>query len=146
MYDAITGDVGAWWGSPYMLMEKPGTTIHIDATIGAPLVETCAGEERLLGIISAVKPGETLAWTGQIGIGPLAWGEVEFTLADADEQTRVTVTHEMFGGFGEGMGESYNYGWDDLLHRLQAYLVDGVSYGIAGKNSEPEGFEHTPSS
>lgn len=42
--------------------------------------------------------------------------------------------------FDETIVESYGYGWDDLLHRLSAHLVDGRDYGIAGENREPDGF------
>nr|MDQ3612438.1 hypothetical protein [Actinomycetota bacterium] len=82
------------------------------------------------------------AWTGQMGMGPLAWGTVEFALEEGD-RPRVTLTHESFGGFDASGVGGYSYGWDDLLQRLAAHLVDNVDYGVSGRNTEPDGFSHT---
>ena len=132
VWKALIGDVSAWWGSPYLLMERDGTRIVVDPVLGAPVVETCGTEQRSWGTISAVKPGEILAWTGAMGMGALAWGAVEFTLTGAGEGTLVALAHDAFGGFGEGGEASYTHGWNDLLHRLRAHVDDGVDHGVAG--------------
>lgn len=132
VWGALVGDVSSWWGSPYLLMERPDTRIVVDPVLGAPVVETCGAEQRSWGTVSAVKPGEILAWTGAMGMGALAWGTVEFTLSAAGDGTVVALVHDAFGGFGDGGEASYTHGWDDLLHRLRAHVDHGADHGVAG--------------
>jgi DNA-binding transcriptional ArsR family regulator len=134
VWAALVGDVSSWWGSPYLLIEGPGTRIVVDPVIGAPVVETCGAEHRTWGTVSAVKPGEILGWTGAMGMGALAWGTVEFTLTAAGDGTVVELAHDAFGGFGDGGKASYTHGWNDLLHRLRAHVDHGADHGVAGLN------------
>lgn len=134
VWNALVGDVSSWWGSPYLLMERPGTRIVVEPVLGAAVIETCGTEQRSWGTVSAVKPGEILAWTGAMGMGALAWGTVEFTLTAADDGTVMELVHDAFGGFGDGAEVSYDEGWDDLLHRLRAHVDHGADHGVAGLN------------
>lgn len=134
VWGALIGDVSAWWGSPYLLMERPGTRIVVEPVLGVPVVETCGTEQRSWGTVSAVKPGEILAWTGAMGMGALAWGSVEFTLTPAGEGTVVELAHDAFGALGDGGESSYTHGWDDLLHRLRAHVDHDADHGVAGLN------------
>lgn len=143
-YNAVTGDVTAWWGSPYLLIERAGTRIEVAPTLGAQVVESNGDERRTWGTVTAVEPGRTIGWTGSMGMGALAHGTIELRLDDNDDgTTRITLTHEAFGVIDNATTASYDYGWADLLHRIRLHL-DGEDFGVSGHNRTPDGFEHAP--
>ena len=136
-FEALTGDISPWWGSPYLLLDRPKTRISAEPRLGGLVSEHAEGEEAAWGTVSELATDRLVAWTGRIGLGDAVTGTVRFTLTEQDGGTRVDLEHESIGAFGAGSESSYDHGWRDLLHRLKALIEDGQSYGISGANTAP---------
>lgn len=136
-FDALTGDISPWWGSPYLLIDRSETRISVEPRLGGLVSERTEAEEVAWGSVSELARDRLVAWTGRIGLGPAVTGTVRFTLTEQAGGTRIGLEHESIGAFDPESEHSYASGWRDLLHRLQALIDDGESYGIAGRNSQP---------
>lgn len=137
-FEALTGDISAWWGSPYLLLERPETRITLEPRLGGLVREHADGAEASWGTVTELEPGRTIAWTGRMGLGDAVVGTVRLTLTGDDGGTRIDLEHESIGAFGPGAQASYEHGWDDLLHRLKAFVERGEAYGVSGKNAPPQ--------
>lgn len=137
VWEAITGDVSAWWGAPYLLL--PDTrSIQVDPRLGGLVYEEAAESSGLWGQVTLIEPLRAIEWTGPQGMGPTASGTVRISVADSTEHgTTVTLEHEAIGAFGEGTQASYDHGWRDLLNRLRILLESGDSHGVSGLNGAP---------
>ncbi|GAA5104493.1 ArsR/SmtB family transcription factor [Haloechinothrix salitolerans] len=140
-FDALTGDISPWWGSPYLMIDRPDTRITAEASLGGLVCERAEDEQSVWGTISELAPNRCVAWTGRIGLGGAVTGTVRFTLTEQAGRTRIDLEHESIGAFDPESQHSYNSGWRDLLHRMKALVEDGESYGIAGKNTQPPSLE-----
>lgn len=147
VWAAIVEQPSAWWGFPYLLLDG-ASTFELPLVAGGAVVERLGDATALWGHVSICEPGRAYGWTGQMGMGPAAWGEVRYTLEPAGEGTRVTVTHDsalLWTGAGTVSGAdpaagargSYDYGWADLNARLRAFVETGVEHGTRGSNDEP---------
>jgi DNA-binding transcriptional ArsR family regulator/uncharacterized protein YndB with AHSA1/START domain len=136
-FESLTGDISPWWGSPYLLIDRPETRITVEPRLGGLVSERADDEEAAWGTVSELAPDRRIAWTGRIGLGYAVTGTVRFTLTEQAGGTRIDLEHESIGAFGPGSQLSYDNGWYDLLHRLKVLLEDGESYGIAGENTQP---------
>ena len=142
-FAALIGDISAWWGSPYLLLDRPETRIRAEARLGGLVSEHAEGEEAAWGTVSELAPDRLIAWTGRIGLGDAVTGTVRFTLTERAGQTRIDLEHESIGAFTPESQGSYDHGWHDLLHRLKTLIEDGAPYGIAGKNTPPPSIQNT---
>jgi len=142
VFDALVDDTAAWWGAPYSLIDEP-ETITIDPRLGGLVRESRGGREALWGVVSEFERGAVLAWSGSMGLGPAAHGTVTYTVKEDGTGSRVTVRHESIGPFSDDAAGQYDYGWDDLNHRLKALVETGERYGFGGRNGEVPGFAHT---
>ncbi len=140
-YEALTGDISAWWGSPYLLIERPETRITLEPRLGGLVREHADGDEASWGTVTEIAPGRMIAWTGRMGLGDAVVGTVRLTLTETDGGTRVDLEHESIGAFGPGAQASYEHGWADLLRRVRAFIEHGESYGVSGRNA-PQGPDH----
>ncbi len=141
-FAALTGDLSPWWGSPYLLLDRRETRISAEPRLGALVSERAGDHEAAWGTVSELAPDRLIAWTGRIGLGDAVTGTVRFTLTEQEGRTRIDLEHESIGAFTAESQGSYDHGWRDLLHRLQALIEDGDSYGIAGKNTPPPSVQH----
>lgn len=135
VWEAITGDIGGWWGAPYMLDDE-STEITVDARLGG-LVAEGHGETRMAwGTITGICPGNLLEFAGAMGMGLGTYGQVSFGLAEADGGgTRVVLRHEAMGTFDAGNQEGYTHGWADLAQRLKTLVETGEKLGLSGANA-----------
>ncbi|MGC0143944.1 SRPBCC domain-containing protein [Pseudactinotalea sp. Z1732] len=137
VWSALVDEPSQWWGSPYLLIEDPKPHLSIDARLGGQVQEVAGEHQASWGTISELEPAHLLAWTGAMGMGGATTGKVEYRLARGGEGTRVTVTHDAIGTFGQGAIDSYDYGWADLQARLAMWVQDGTAFGVAGSNTTP---------
>lgn len=141
VWGALTGEVSAWWGAPYLLLDDAPAaetfSLIAEPRVGAPVLETLGDQQAMWGVVNIVAPPSEFGWVGQMGMGGATNGEVRFTLEADDDATLVTVRHRAIGYFGDAIERSYDYGWNDLLHRLSAHVVEGRNYGAAGLNRAP---------
>lgn len=141
VWSLLTGDISAWWGQPYLLID--GTpTLHVEPHLGGSIKERLGAREASWGTVCDIEPGARIAWYGPMGMGDAVAGTVTITLTPADGGARTTVElrHEAIGAFGEATQASYDYGWDDLLHRLRALAERDEAFGTAGANQAPPEF------
>ncbi|WP_165491807.1 ArsR family transcriptional regulator [Egibacter rhizosphaerae] len=136
-FEALTGDISPWWGSPCLLIDRAETRITAEPRVGGLVSEHADDEEAAWGTVSELAADRSIAWTGRIGLGDAVTGTVRFTLTERAGGTRIDLEHESIGAFGPGSQHSYDDGWRDLLHRLKALLEDGESYGVTGTNAQP---------
>lgn len=78
-FDALTGDISPWWGSPYLLIDRPETRISADPRLGGLVCERADSDETAWGTVSELSPDRLVAWTGRIGLGGAVTGTVRFT-------------------------------------------------------------------
>lgn len=136
-FAALTGDLSPWWGAPYLLIDSPETRISVEPRLGGLVFERAKEREVAWGTVSELATDHLVAWTGRIGLGNAVTGTVRFTLTDNGSTTSVELEHESIGAFDPDSQHSYATGWNDLMHRLKAFVEDGESYGIAGANCRP---------
>lgn len=134
-FEALTGDISPWWGSPYLLLDRPETRISAEPRLGGLVSEHADGEGASWGTVSELATDRLVAWTGRIGLGDAVTGTVRLTLTEQAGGTRIDLEHESIGAFTSQSQGSYDHGWRDLLHRLKSLIEDGESYGVSGRNT-----------
>lgn len=142
IWDLITGDISAWWGHPYLLID--GTpTLRVEPRLGGAVAERLGDREATWGTVIDVEPGARIAWYGPMGMGGAVIGTVTVALTPVEgdaPRTLVDLRHEAVGAMPPGSQASYDHGWDDLLHRLRALAERGEAFGTAGANRAPPDF------
>lgn len=136
-FEALAGDISSWWGSPYLIIDRPETRLVVEPRLGGLVAEHAADHDYVWGTVSELRPGRLVAWTGRLGLGPAATGTVSYSLTPSDTGTTVDLVHESIGPFAPDEERCYSHGWRDLLLRLKVSLEEGVWYGAAGKNCPP---------
>ncbi|MEU3273402.1 SRPBCC domain-containing protein [Saccharomonospora sp. NPDC006951] len=147
-FSALTGDLSSWWGSPYLQLDRAETRISAAARLGGLVSERAEGHEIAWGTVSELAPDRIVAWSGRIALGNAASGTVRFTLTEHDGVTAgaaggtvIALEHESIGAFDPESERAFASGWNDLLHRLKAFVEAGTAYGVAGANQPPPGLE-----
>jgi uncharacterized protein YndB with AHSA1/START domain len=131
VWHALTNDIGAWWGAPYLCCDDT-TDIKLDLRIGGALYETGAdGTEVLWGVVSGYTPGSFIEYTGSYGMAPPVHGSWSYLLEEHEGGTRVTYSHRAMGQISEAQMENYSKGWQDLVGaRLKALVERGERMGL----------------
>lgn len=153
VWDAFIEQPASWWGHPYLLLDGAGR-IEFPIEAGKPVLERLetgslwrGTATALWGVVTMYEPLRTYAWNGQMGMGASVTGEVRFDFEETDDGARVTVVHDfvqLWGDGGDKLAASYDYGWADLLARLQRFAEDGGRFGVKGENTTPD-FPFMPS-
>lgn len=130
VFAALTAEVDAWWGKPFLSEKAIGLTL--DARVGGQFVERWPRGGRLLAVVSGLDKDRRLELTGPLHLG-VVYGLVEFDLEDATRGTRLRFSHRAIGQVDPEVIEAFRGGWVELLdERLRAYLQRGERRGIAG--------------
>ena len=123
-FEIFTADIGRWWqrGTNYWNDAERGRELRFEPQVGGRLVEVYdleTGEGFEVGRVLVWEPGKRLVFTWrQDDWKPSEFTEVKVTFAAADAGTLVTVEHsgwERITTASPGIGESYGYGWSELL-------------------------------
>jgi DNA-binding transcriptional ArsR family regulator/uncharacterized protein YndB with AHSA1/START domain len=143
VFDALTFNVSAWWGSPY-LRSPSATNMLLEPQLGGRLFEEWGHRQGFIrGIVTAIRQDERLEVAGRIaGTGCLP-AVLELDLRHSDRGTRLTLVHR---GIVEPVANTpsdarvlYERAWDELVaERLKAFVELGVRSGIAERPA-PEG-------
>lgn len=128
---ALTTDISAWWGAPYLCCDDT-TDIRLDLRIGGALYETGAdGTEVLWGSVSGFTPNSFIEFTGCCGMAPPVHGTWSYMLEEHGEGTKVTYSHRAMGRISEEQMQNYDKGWQDLVGaRLKAFVERGERMGL----------------
>jgi DNA-binding transcriptional ArsR family regulator/uncharacterized protein YndB with AHSA1/START domain len=136
VFDALTFNVSAWWGAPY-LRSSSATNVVLEPQLGGRLFEEWGHRQGFIrGVVIGIRQDERLELAGRIaGVGSLA-AALEFRLAHADRGTRLALVHrgvmEPEPGAAPGLPALCETAWADLVGvRLKAFVERGVRSGLA---------------
>jgi len=97
VFDALTKDIAAWWGFPF-IKRKDAQTIVLEPMVGGRLYEVYGENEGALwGMVSAIKSGEVLSLVGSMGMPEPTYGAVTFELESQGNVTIIKFSHSAFG-------------------------------------------------
>lgn len=131
VFAALTGQVSAWWGAPYLLTDAPQAII-LEPTVGGRLYEVSGeGEGALWATVTAIRKNHWLELTGPVGMSGAMHSVVSFALEPKGEATVVKLTHHAVGELGEDTEANYGAGWQELVGvRLKAFVERGERQGL----------------
>lgn len=131
VFDALTSDLAAWWGAPY-LISAAARDIVLEPTLGGRMYEVWGADDGALwGTVTGIRRNELLEVTGAIAMNSAVQGKINFELEATEQGTRLKFSHRAIGDFDEGSAQGYSSGWNDLLAtRLKAFVEDGERLGL----------------
>jgi DNA-binding transcriptional ArsR family regulator/uncharacterized protein YndB with AHSA1/START domain len=131
VFKALTQDVSAWWGAPYLYSETAEAMI-LEPKVGGRFYEDWgAGEGVLWGTVTQIKNNERLELSGLAGWTRAVQGIVLITLEKNGKATSVRLSHQAMGELDEQTRTDWSAGWQDLMGtRLRAFVERGIRYGI----------------
>ena len=137
VFTALTRDIGAWWGAPY-LMSPQAQQLILDPRIGGQFYEDWGdGQGALWATITALRSDTLLELSGSIGMDGAVYAKVVFTLTAHDQGTTLRLSHQAYGMISAAQHSGYTAGWSDLLDtRLRAYIERGELLGLASVDPE----------
>jgi DNA-binding transcriptional ArsR family regulator/uncharacterized protein YndB with AHSA1/START domain len=137
VFEAITNDVSAWWGAPY-LISTDAKALIIEPKVGGRAYEDWGnGQGAMWATVTALKQEKVLELTGPLGMSGVVQGVVCFELEAEGDATILKFSHRAIGEVNEQIEAGYNSGWQDLLEtRLKAFVEQGIRYGIGHEPSD----------
>ncbi len=131
VFEALTNEVSAWWGAPYLISEE-AKTLTLEPKIGGRFYEDWGdGAGALWGLVTSFKQNEWIEVSGSIGMSGVVSGVVSFELQTQGNGTIIKLSHRAMGEVNERLQAGYAGGWHDLLAvRLKAFVEQGIKYGI----------------
>jgi uncharacterized protein YndB with AHSA1/START domain len=131
VYQALTDEVSAWWGAPYLIGGR-ARSLRLEARLGGRFYqEWDAGDGALWAVVSSLRRGEHLELTGPMGMSGSVQGRVRLELHPEGQGTRLTLSHRAIGDVDDQTRASYTKGWTDLLGtRLKAFVEKGERRGL----------------
>jgi hypothetical protein len=141
LWNALTGDLSAWWGAPY-LKAASARGMLLEPRVGGRLIEVWGDnpgaadkEGSLWGIVSEIAEAELIEVCGPIGMPWPTQGvlllELERSGDEAGAGSSLKLRHRAYGKLSMEMRDDFEFGWKDLLDkRLRAWLEQGERMGI----------------
>ena len=129
VFDALTMNVGSWWGAPH-LVSLEATGLVLEPQPGGRFYEEWGHRQGALrGLVAAIKQDERLELTGAVfGAGPCALG---FVLERREGGTLVSASIAGAGSVPAARGDAAAV-LDDLVRtRLKAFVEQGTRSGVA---------------
>ena len=144
VFEALTQEVAAWWGAPY-LVNQQATDIILEARVGGRMYEVWGqgkgkqeDEGALWAVVTAIERNKQLTLSGPMGMSGAVSGIITYALEPAGKSaTTLKLTHRAIGedrppmGVNEEMRRNYSGGWSDLLAtRLKQFVETGRRAGV----------------
>jgi DNA-binding transcriptional ArsR family regulator/uncharacterized protein YndB with AHSA1/START domain len=135
VFDALTFNVSAWWGAPYLRSSR-ATHVVLEPQLGGRLFEQWGHRQGFIrGTIVAILQDERIELAGRIAGGSWLPAALAFRLDRTERGTRLEVVHQ---GLAEPSADRsadaegrYERAWSDLVGvRLKAFVEDGVRSGL----------------
>jgi uncharacterized protein YndB with AHSA1/START domain len=145
VFDALTFNVGAWWGAPY-LRSAAATNVVLEPQLGGRLLEEWGHRQGMIrGVVTAIRQDERLEITGRIaGDGPLP-AVLEFVLDHHQRGTRLTMSHRGVATAPRADARTpepavlYEGAWQALVGtRLKTFVEHGTRTGIIEQPPSPD--------
>lgn len=115
VFAALTLQLDVWWPAD-LRVTGPTGRLSLEASVGAPLVETGArGAAAIWGIIDSIEPDRRLYLSGGFGVPGVVAGRVHYDLAAHDEGCRLTLLHQAIGPVPEDLNTRYRSSWRRIL-------------------------------
>ena len=137
VFDAMTGDISAWWGAPYLQFAEGATAVTLDPKPGGFLRESWSdGDGAVWGTVTSFLRNERIIVTGAMGMSGAVHGTIRFDLKEPGGSTLVRLSHRAIGEVSEELQAGYGQGWQDLLgRRLKTFVETGRRMGIGHEPS-----------
>lgn len=137
VFQALTADIGAWWGEPYMISES-AMDIILETRLGGYLMELWdEGSGAIWATVTGLRQNAFLELTGRMGREGAANGVARFTLTPWQGRTRLCLEYQALGVMDEDAETSCRQGWKELLvQRLKTYVETGERLGVRSFTGE----------
>lgn len=134
VFAALTKDLAAWWGPPY-LHDHAAKDLVMETELGGRVYEVGAdGARWQWATVTALKQDALIELRGPLGMKGAVYGVITFTLEARGKGTRLQLSHRAIGEVDQKTQEGYQGGWGDLLStRLKAFVERGERVGIRKK-------------
>lgn len=131
VFEAMTADVSAWWGRPYVHSDEARALV-LEPRVGGRFFEDWGdGEGALYATVTAFQAPLMLGLVGPFGMDGLCHNRIDLTLEPCPEGTAVKLSHKGMGEIADERREQYTAGWGDLLgSRLRALAEQGERMGL----------------
>jgi uncharacterized protein YndB with AHSA1/START domain len=122
VFDALTFNISAWWGAPYLLLHDT-TNVAVEGQLGGRFFEESGHHQGVIrGTVTAIRQDACLELTGSIGDAGVLPGVVRFDLDRREGGTLLRLVH---AGLTDrpGQAEAFRGMWADLLKgRLKPFV------------------------
>jgi len=138
VFEALTQDVAAWWGAPY-LYNQQATDIVLEPRVGGRMFEVWGqgkgkqeDEGALWAVVTAIERNKQLTLSGPMGMSGAVSGIITYSLEPAGKSaTTLKLSHRAIGEVTEEARQNYTFGWTDLLAtRLKQFIETGTRAGV----------------
>jgi DNA-binding transcriptional ArsR family regulator/uncharacterized protein YndB with AHSA1/START domain len=140
VFAALTGDLSAWWGAPYLQDATRAQTVTREPRLGGLMFERWSDNERAIwAVVTDYKQDARIILRGAMAMPGVVEGYIRFDLEDAqDGGTDLKLTHHAMGEVNNELRVGYHGGWEDLLgNRLRAWVENGEKLGIGHEPPQP---------
>jgi uncharacterized protein YndB with AHSA1/START domain len=131
VFEALTKQISAWWGHPYLVGEGARDLI-VEPKVGGRVYEDWGNRAGALwGTVTGLRKPEHLEWTGRLGMSGAVLGVVAYNLEPKGKGTLLKLSHRAAGEVTPDTERNYGGGWQDLLGtRLRAFVERGERQGL----------------
>ena len=132
LFEALTGDLDAWWGRPYVQDHERVQSVSLEPRLGGRFIERWSEDEGAIWCtVTDFKRNERIILQGSMAMAGAVYGVIRFDLEDAKGATRLRLSHHAIGEVSMEQQQNYGRGWKDLLDtRLRAWVERGERLGL----------------
>jgi uncharacterized protein YndB with AHSA1/START domain/DNA-binding transcriptional ArsR family regulator len=132
VFAALTRDLAAWWGAPFLLTGEEAADLALDARPGGLMLETTrGGDGAVWGVVHQVRKDRLLELHGRMAMLKAVSAVVRFELAAAaGGATALTLVHRAVGLMGPEARGEFEAGWAELTARLRDFAERGERRGL----------------
>ena len=128
VFAALTGDVGGWWGPPFVTSRA--TSLAFDPQLGGLFTERWKAGGQVIASVTGWAQEEHLALTGSFHMG-VGIGVASFDLAPSGAGTLLRFSFRAIGVVDAEMAGALSRGWSELVGtRLKGLVETGTRLGI----------------
>jgi DNA-binding transcriptional ArsR family regulator/uncharacterized protein YndB with AHSA1/START domain len=127
VFAALTGDVGGWWGHPFVTARAQ--SLALDPRLGGLFTERWENGGQVIAAVTGWAQDEHLQLTGSFHMGP-GIGVAAFDLAASGAGTLVRFSFRALGVVDAQVAGAMSAAWAELAARLKALVETRARLGI----------------